>query len=543
MTASNGSFILVPSSSESAGFSISGNTASTLETLNANNLAVKSASGDLNIESTAGNVNIKSASTQDIKIIAGTTEGSTDVFGRLLIDGNDVSLTGNGASGTLSLESREDAYLRSTHGILSITASSSKLIQTSNDDLILTAVGNSSNVEATAGDELLLISGNSSSAETGNMSLNAKGGSLTISTTIMGANSEDVDIISAKDFSLATENHIELATTDGAVSISAVTGANNNGGITLNAQHNLTATSNSTCIIGNNASGQTTKITTLGLGSPFTGSNSELELNTDQLDMNAQTLFSLESTGSNTANEVKASGNNATLLVQSSGDLTNKSQAGDVIIEGGGVQLVGSGALGNLLTLEDGSSNELLNVDSSRARLKRTLILGEDVLSNSAVMSGTGSASKMGAGINVTVDVDVEIGQILAVNSSNRFGLAKASRANSGDSELPQNPLGVTVANGSSVGPTSAFMSTVFGAVVLIQLDSVPSAGNLGGVVYLSDTAGKGSINAPAGSSNGLTRVTQIGTLLSTTGSSAQGLSGSITLFPILWNIDYIVDK
>jgi len=550
MTASDGSLTVAPSgttgSEEVVGFSISGNTASTVQTLNANALNLKTNSGELNIESSAGNVNVKTANTQDIKLLTGTSESSnTDVFGRLLLDGNVVSLRANGSAGTCNVSSEGTLSLISDTGAFIANSSAGNMFLTATGgNNALSAVGSSADVSISAGDNLTIDSGADTSSTGKDMTLTATGGAIAITTVLQSTARDDIDLTSAKDIGLSATEAIAVSANDGAISISAVTGSNNTGGITIDAEHNLTATSNATAVFGNATQNQITKITTLGTGTPFGTGTSKLQLLTDELTAEAQSFFSIESEGSSASNEIKATGSNSTIEINSTGDLTLETDA-QLIAQGDSLYLKATKTgSGELLQLVDGSSNEIVALNDERIRTKRTLLLGEDVLHNGALISGTGTAKTVGVGINVTVEANVEIGNILAVTTSAQFGKAQASRSgNSTTEELKQNPLGVAMGNGSTGATATVAMNTVFGAVSLIQMDGSVSSTDVGLPVYLSATAGKGSTAFPTGNGDGLTRVTQIGTLLSHNGSSVTGLSGSITLYPVLWNVDYVVDR
>lgn len=548
MTASDGSLTVSPSgttgSEEVAGFSISGNTASTVQTLNANALNLKTNSGELNIESSAGNVNVKTANTQDIKLLTGTSESSnTDVFGRLLLDGNVVSLRANGSAGTCNVSSEGTLSLISDTGAVIANSSAGNMFLTATGgNNALSAVGSSADVSISAGDNLTIDSGAHASSTGRNMTLTSTGGKLALVTTLASTERDDIGLTSAKDITLLASDAISLTASDGAVNISATTGSNNTGSVSITAGHDLTATSNTTAIFGNATQNQITKITTLGTGTPFGTGTSKLQLLTDELTAEAQSFFSIESEGSSASNVIRASGNNSTIEVNSTGDLTLETDA-QLIAQGDSLYLKATKTgSGELLQFVDSGANEIVALNDERIRTKRTLLLGEDVLHNGALISGTGTAKTVGVGINVTAEAGVEIGNILAVTSSAQFGLAGTTRTSS-ESELKQNPLGVAMGNGSTGATATVAMNTVFGAVSLIQMAGSVSSTDVGLPVYLSATAGKGSTVFPTGNGDGLTRVTQIGTLLSHNGSSVTGLSGSITLYPVLWNVDYVVDR
>tara|TARA_Y100000310_G_scaffold140395_1_gene139866 strand:- start:1918 stop:2697 length:780 start_codon:yes stop_codon:yes gene_type:complete len=254
---------------------------------------------------------------------------------------------------------------------------------------------------------------------------------------------------------------------------------------------------------------------------------------------------------SGASNTIESTGSVSTLSLSATSDLSLTSSGGGVAGTGETVTLKGTASSGaNLLKVQDNNSSDVLVVSNTSAfsglNLKRSLSVGSEVTSSSDVLTGSGSVSMVGAGIHITADQGVDVGEILAVDTAGRFAKANATRASSGASELPQNPLGVAMANGQSSSYETIFMSTISGAVVLAQLDSTPSSGDIGMPVFLSSTSGKGSMSMPAGASpaNGLTRVTQVGTLLSITASTATNSSSqNVNLYPILWGVDYIVDK
>lgn len=176
--------------------------------------------------------------------------------------------------------------------------------------------------------------------------------------------------------------------------------------------------------------------------------------------------------------------------------------------------------------------------------------LNQSVSLGSALPDITG-ISDVGLGVKVTVEAGVDVGQILAINANARFDKALARRAQAGDPDLPQNPIGVACAPGQAAATTAGvFMSTVHGTPTLIQLDAAPAAGDVGKLVYLSPTnAGKGLV-VPTGTQpqtvlsnqDGLTRVSTLGYLLSSTAITVPGLSGNVSVYPILWMVDILTD-
>ena len=562
LSASNGDLTVSPSSNEVAGFSFSGNKASTVETIGANALTLQSASGELNAQSSSGNINIKTANTADIKILSGSSEGSSDVFGRLLLDGNTVSLKANGSGSTLALTSRGDTELQSTHGNLSLSSNGGSITAQSNDTYSVTAIGNSSDITLTAGDDFTVIAGNGGSPSSGGMAFTANGGGISLTSALKNGSGGGISLSSSKGMTATcSDGNIGLTSTDGAITLDANTGTNSTGNLSLDAEgaiqitstgnttvtssNAFQATSSSSFTLATTVADQTMKLTTLGTGTPFSAGSSKIEVRSDLLDAEVQSTFNLESTGSG-VNKISASGTGGGRLQLSSVGKLDLSTQANLEGTGSAILLKSTGTSGTLLHLVDSSNDELFVIDGGSINAKRNLIIGEDVTSSSAIISGTASTDQAGAGIKVTVESGVEVGHVLAVTSSSQFGKANATRASSSASELPQNPLGVALSNGSSSAVANVGMSTITGAVCLIQLDAVPSASDLGLPVFLSESAdGKGALSMPAGATplNGLTRVTQIGTLLSTNASTATGLSGSVNLYPVLWNVDYIVDK
>ena len=537
MTAASGQFKVSPASSQTVGFSLEGSAASNIKTSSGNALTIETDSGAMNLTSGTGDIVASTANTNKIKLLTGANESGSSVYGRLLLDANAVSLVANGASSSLSLNS--------SHGAVSVTSNSSTVDITSNGVMTLTSIGNQSDIDIVSGREFTVATGQSGSSA-GKISMVATNGDMELSTATDG----DISISSVKGISAtATEGALALSTSDGALTLSSSTGSNNTGTMSLTSQETLDISAAKKMTLASNASAQTILISSVGAHSSrsHASTDSKVWIDTDSLDVDTE-VFNIASTGSSSDNEIVSTGANSTLKLQTVGELQANSTSGDVSISAdNSVHIKATdGTNDNLILLKNGSNSVLLLAREDRINSGRTLVIGDDVTASSAIMGGTAVPKQTGAGLRVTADYAVSVGEILSIDTNGRFAKAKAGRATEGASQLPQNPIGVALGNGQSSTYTDINMSTVTGAVVLVQFDGTPSASDLGMPVFLSDSNGKAGTSMPAANSpaDGLIRVTQVGTLLSTTATTASDYTGSnISLYPILWNVDYIVDK
>lgn len=498
-------------------------------------------SGDLTFSSTAANLSASTPFAGDLTL----TSGSAALGGRLLLNGNLVSLSGLGAGGTLALSGQTTASLTAIDSALTLEATNLNVAISAGTNIGLIA-GNAITANSTgatsvsAGTTFGLTSAQDAIVSTtdGNISVTANSStsarSLTLSTVSGGSAAGSLDVTGATTTSVtAGAGALTLGATNGNVAISATNGGTpsaitlttNTNDVTVSSGNNITLSADTNAAV-NISAGAVTDTGSIGLTAKAVTIASETTTVTSTL---GSSVTSTTAGVSLTAATTVALDGSTSITLTAPQNVIK----GDDAAQTQQVQLLNSDSTAVIEVERDGS-------DFVGARLNQSVSVGSSLPNISGV-------SDVGVGVRVTVEPNVEIGHVLAINANGRFDKALARRANEGDSDLPQNPIGVLLANGQAAATTSGvFMSTVHGATALVQLTSAPAAGDVGATIFLSPTvSGKGIITSNPLSlveGDGLTRVSQIGILLSSTAISVTGLTGSVDVYPILWNVDHVAE-
>lgn len=486
--------------------------------------------GLLSLSASAGDITLTTPNTQDIKVTSGDDTNAANVYGQLLVDGNQVTLNANGAAADLFLLSGADTSLSSSNdttltvgGDLSMDVQASASLTTTSGNIVLTSGADAS--LTTSGD--ITLTAEATALDQAN---------LTIATSDNGNTSGTLAINAARAGQFVTTNGaLTLQSNNGDLAIQALNGGVASAISLTTNTNDITITSGADVSVSSSATGSVS----VGAGSAAAGTGS-VGVTTNALTATTGTA-SLTGSTSVSISATAAANNNATLALSAdaSASLTGGSTA---TVTAPAVSLVGNDSLtSQQISLKNSDSDSVIEVESDAAfkgaRLNQSVSVGSQ-------LSNIAAVSDVGVGLRVTVEASVEIGNILAVNANGRFDKGLARVANAGDSELPQNPIGVALANGAAGSTTSdVFMSTVSGATVLVQLTAAPGAGDVGKVVYLSPTvAGKGVMPAVPSdliAGDGLTRVTQIGYLLSSTAVVITGVGGgNVNVYPVIWILD-----
>ena len=535
MSATSGDFEVAPSTGESAGFSLTGSASSGLETTGANNLTIETGSGVLNLQSSTGAVNMTTANSAVVTVRSGTSIASaSDTYGYLTLNGDEVSLISQG--GTDSTSSTTSSMDLQTGGALDLKSKYGQItLSTEEEDIrLLSDRGvyiESQNLNDDSAEGAIQLysvggmtftsgaSGNAAGGTGHTMSFNAYQGSITMATNIASNNSSllgNIQLYSVGRILLESnvgDGHFQL--NDGKLSLTAgkaTSSSNTNAGdLTLTSEQNFEIDSAGTTKVKSDGAmtlettvgDKVITITTLGTDTTFTGGGSEIGVRTDEFDLLSKKTFNIEaqgvgasttsrnisvmtSTGANSEIQILANQSGSQVKVQSSSDL-NLIGGGTSKLQGSTIQLKGTASAGtDLVSVLDTNDSSIATVSSEKTRLKNAVIIGQSATSSSDVMTGSGSPLQVGSGVEVSFEQQISVGHILCVSSNLRFGLGNALRASSSASEIPQNPIGVALTNGQSSSVSTGLMSTVFGAVVFVQLAPTPSASDLGMPVYLS---------------------------------------------------------
>lgn len=528
MSAAGGGFDVSPASGENVGISLDASAASNFSVTGGSALTLATASGNLLLQSSSGNIIGSTAGST--KLLSGSAEGASDTFGRFNATLNAVSVTANGVGSSIALASQGGVSITATGGDIDLdTIGTGDISLSAVQDLVLSGE-DSVSIYGVSGS--VAVAAGSDTVSVGALSLSATGGALNIATVANGsAVAGALDITAANAMSVTVTGNLDTNVSDGALSfvatnngtVSPVSIASMFDGVTITAGSTVAVTSGTTmALTAGDAS-------SLSLNAGLVAGTGTIALTSGVLDLNSGSA-TVDSTGT---------------MALTAGSTLTASATTSATVSAPVVTLKGSSA---------GTSQQVVlknDLDAAVVEVERDSTfngtrLNQSVTIGSAV-SGISGVKDVGVGLRVTVEAGVEIGSVLAVNINARFDKGLARIATEGASELPQNPIGVALANGQAAATTSdVFMSTVSGATVLVQLESVPSSSDIGKVVYLSPTtAGKGVIPLTPGSllnGDGLTRVTQIGYLLNNNGVTVSGISGNITVYPMLWVTDHIVD-
>lgn len=508
MTAAKGDLIIAPSGAEVAKIDLIASKASKFEVTGSDTLSVKTAGGNLLLSSASGNLIGSVPNTADIKLLSGASEALNQTYGRLLLDGNAVGLRSSGSAGTLSLTAQGAIDVSTTADNITIETTAGALSAKGSTSATLESDGG---VSVLADGSVTITSGLVGAG--GAMTMAAYGGNLSISTlrdeaTNSSAGSLTISGYSTTDVS-AENGALSLSSTNGDITLTSdldvTLTADVNGGITLSAG----------AVTDNGAIDLTTKALTATTATTTINTTGLAKIDSDS----AITLDAATTVGLIGATGITASAPSTVISGSAAGTTTQvqlRNSDGDAVVE------------------------VVRSTSFIGARLNQSVTVG-------AALPNITGVSDVGVGVRVTVDAGVEVGNILAIKTTGNFDKALARRAQESDPDLPQNPFGVALANGQAAATTSGvFMSTVHGATVLLQLTSAPASSDVGAVVYLSPTtAGKGVITSNPLSlvnNDGLTRVSQIGFLLSSTAISVTGIAGSVDVYPVLWNVDHIAE-
>lgn len=540
MTAANGGLDVSYGVNETVGISLDASGPSNFTVHGNDAMSIATAGGQLAIESNTGDLRIGTANTAEVKVISGASEGANDVFGRLLLDGNTVSLVGNGVGSSLVLGAHGNVAVNTNNGDITLasTGGTSLLTMLALNAVMLESVNSTLQV-LSRGDQTLTAGTQGAGS---NMTLTAAGGALTLRTTpdiATGTNTGAVTITSASSASLTADaGSLALESNNGDLTIQGLNAGTQSQVLISTDVDEIQVTS------GNNlrltSAADKTILMSAGTAALGTGA---VTLTTNTLTTSTG-VTTLASTGDTTV-KTTAGGD---MFLNSTGDVT-VTAVSNATVTADGITLKGdSAATTQQIKLVNSDSDTVVAVERSTGfvgtRLNQSVSLG-------SALPDIAGISDVGLGVKVTVEAGVDVGEVLAINANARFDKALARRAQAGDPDLPQNPLGVACAPGQAAATTAGvFMSTVHGTSTLVQLTAAPAAGDVGKLVYLSPTnAGKGIV-IPAGqqpqavlsNQDGLTRVSTLGYLLSSTAITVPGLSGNVSVYPILWMVDILTD-
>lgn len=489
--------------------------------------------GLLSLAASAGDITLDTPNTSHVQITSGDDSNPANNYGQLKVSGNQVDLIANNATSAITVNSGKD---------ISVTAS---------DELSLTGadivgIASGSLTLTTSTGDIALSSGNDASLTTsGDITLTAQAtvadqAGLVIATSDNGNTAGTLEI--------NADRAAQLVTANGDLTVQA-----NNGNLALQALNGGVASAVSISTNANDislTSGANVEIDSANTGSIAIGSGTAA-LGTGSITLSTSALTSASNTVSLTGDTSIAvsatavANNNATLALSADASVT-VTGGSTVAAIAPAISLTGNDAnTTQQISLENSDNDAVIEVERDAsfkgARLNQSVTVGSAL----SVISGV---KDVGVGVRVTVEAGVEIGNVLAVNVNGRFDKSLARVANAGDDDLPQNPLGVALANGAAAATANdVFMSTVHGATVLLQLEAAPAAGDVGKIVYNSPTvAGKGVIPAVVKNlvnGDSLTRVTQLGHLLSSTAVVVTGVGGgNVNTYPVLWVSQHVVD-
>lgn len=504
--------------------------------LNSDNFAITSTGTTVGSSITSGHDLTLSVPTGNTALM-GSGDSATDTeYSSISVSGNEISIASTGASASRVDIDTKTFDVNADTGTATLSGGTTTVKSTSAG---LTMIGKT-------GLDVYTVNGPAAFSGNGDTVLAAYGttttaSTLTIKTDKSAGNDEPGALnINARNVANFTAGGaLSIGSTDGALTISA-TNAGTNSPLTISTSADaLSVTSGATLNLGSSSTSGLVNISTAGAGA----GNGVVSVSTKTLQMQAVNTsvggtdsILLGTTSAGSSLTLNAGGANSVMSLAS--DTSTTITSGRVKVKADNVNEP------NQFTVENSDSAKSIEVVKSTGftgvRVGQAAVLG-------APLSAVSKLSDVGVGARVTFEADVNAGEILAVTSAGTFDKALARLALAGDSELPQNPLGIAGENGKiGVLLADAFMSTVHGATVLVQLQTVPNSVDVGKAVYLSPTsAGKGVIPSQPSdliNGDGLTRVTMVGYLLSSTPITVAGLTGNVSVYPMLWLTDHVVD-
>ena len=211
-----------------------------------------------------------------------------------------------------------------------------------------------------------------------------------------------------------------------------------------------------------------------------------------------------------------------TLTVDAEGQTADISATSVNLTALNGMVLKASGTVGSTLQIKNSANLVLADFRSS------SIDIGT---ATTAVLLGAGSGAAAyttqaaaGTWLPAPALSAITTGEVLAINSA---GVLAKADANGTYKDV----VGISLAT-AGAGAAALAVSTVPGGVVYAKFASAPAAGDVGGPVYLSETAGAVSVAFPT--ANGA-RVQKMGILLKATSPGA-------SLYPILFVPQFIAD-
>ena len=420
MTAAGGAFDVSPAAGQSVAISLDASAPSNFNVSGSDALTLGTNSGQLNLSSSTGNIIASTANSADVKIISGASEGATDVFGRLLLDGNSVSLLANGASAVLSLAAQGNVNVNTGNGSLTFAATGGtggatfallNDFEVGSDDINLNASTNA-----------VLQSGASTTNAGGTLDIKAHGNDLTIATLAdLGTSSTvgqmTIDANKTGGTALLIDSEGAMSTTVDNGAYTVVTNRT-----TVPAPISLTSTGDELSLTaGQNlnlittGSARDVVISSIGTlpGLAESGNGGEIIVRSDFIDVDTHSV-AIDATTHGALNNatVTVNAEDGITLGSSAGDITatvantkdikllsgNDGVAGNVfgrlLLDGGAVSLKASGNAGGDLTLE---GDDTVSITAATNGLTATATAG-----SVAIQSGTTTSVLSGSNMTLT---------------------------------------------------------------------------------------------------------------------------------------------
>jgi hypothetical protein len=211
-------------------------------------------------------------------------------------------------------------------------------------------------------------------------------------------------------------------------------------------------------------------LTSTGLLDVNAGANLDVDV-TGTMDFLSTGAFSIDGNG---ASNVSATSGNLTLSTITSGavDITSAND----------IQMTFQANNATAMVIDDGINN-FITFDSTTGSLAIEMNQFLDLVGE-------------GAGITLTAGVNITAGDVVALNTSGQAILADANTGTDSDAYV----IGVAATTATAGNPVRVF--TVTGSLIPVQFVAAPAAALNGSVVFVSQTAGRGTTTAPTGGGN-----------------------------------------